>query len=291
MSNSLVLYLKNSDDSMCAAWIYSTYVDNYSEFMPVQRKEPPPNVQNRDVVLLDFSYAHGVLKMMQQQAQSLLVIAHDNEQDADNLFGLDGVHFDSTKSAARLTWEQLVDPSVNPVNPAHYPSQRRVEPPWLMDCIDDWEVKRDLRSCQVNAALASYEREFHVWDEIADRGLDALIAEGETLLRMRNVHIRAACNPELVGYVTIEPYGITVPCVCVNGEVLVPEIAEALVLISGYRMGGCFFYKPDGTVHYHVIANNRDIDCKRIADHYKGESSQFTADFTLDKPLPFTKWS
>ena len=113
MSNQLVLYLDNSDDSMCAAWIYSTYVDNYSEFKPVQRKAPPPNVQDRDVVLLDFSYERSILKMMQQQAQSLTVIAHDNAEDEDNLFGLDGVRFDSTKSAARLTWEQFVDPILN----------------------------------------------------------------------------------------------------------------------------------------------------------------------------------
>lgn len=291
MSNPLVLYLKNSDDSLCAAWIYSTYVNNYSEFMPVQRKEPPPNVQNRAVVLLDFSYDHGVLKMMQQQAQSLLVIAHDNEQDADNLFGLDGVHFDSTKSAARLTWEQLVDPSVNPVNPAHYPSQRRVEPPWLMDCIDDWEVRRDARAYQVNAALASYEREFHVWDEIAERGPEALIAEGEILFRRQGLYIRAALDPELVGWCTIGPYGIKAGALCVNGRMLVSEIADALTTTNSHRVGVCFYYKPDGTVHYHVRAHNRDIDCRRIADHYKGESTPFTADFTLDKPLPFTTWS
>ena len=287
MSNHLVLYLENSDDSMCAAWIYSTNVDNYSEFMPVQRNDPPPpNVQGRDVVLLDFSYERGVLKMMEQQAQSLTVIAHDNEQDRENLFGLDGVNFEPTKSVARQTWERFVDPLVNPNYP-NYP--RHVEPPWLMDCIDDWEVRRNERSYQVNAALASYPREFHIWNEIAERGPEKLIAEGESIIRMRNAHIRAAGNPELVGYVTIEPYGRSVPCVCVNGGVLGPEIAEALVRTSADRMGGCFFYRPDGTVHYHVRGHNRDIDCKRIADHYKGEGSQSTADFTLAKPLPFTR--
>ena len=290
MTQPLVLYREYSNDSMCAAWIYSRYVEPYSEFVPVQRDDPAPNMQGRDVVLLDFSYEHGALKMLNQQAHSLLVIAH-HEEDGYNLSGLHA-HFDSTKSAARLTWEQLVDPILNPDHPAHYPTSRpRVEPPWLIDYIEDRELHRHkLPSYAVEAALASYPREFHIWDEIAGRGPEELSAEGEILLRRQALHIEAALDSELVGYVTIKPDDHRVPCVCVNGGVLVAEIAEALVGISAYNIGVCFYHKPDGTVHYHLRAFNRDIDCKRIADHYKGESTPFTADFTLDKPLPFTGW-
>ena len=166
-----------------------------------------------------------------------------------------------------------------------------MEPPWLIDYIEDRELHRHkLPSYAVEAALASYGREFHIWDTIAGRGPEALIAEGEILLRRQALHIKAALDAEWVGYCTIEPYGHQVPCVCVNGGVLVAEIAEALVGISAYNIGVCFYHKPDGTVHYHLRAFNCDIDCKRIADHYKGESTPFTADFTLDKPLPFTGW-
>lgn len=295
MDNPLILYREDSDDSLCAAWIlYSMHLNGYCEAMPVQRKDPLPNVQDRDVVLLDFSYERGILEMMNQQAQSLLVIAHDNEQDAPNLFGLDYAVFDQEKCAARLTWERFVEPSVNPpTNRLHYStSQPRVEPPWLIDYIEDYALNREnLDACYVKAALASYKREFHIWDEIADRGPEKLVAEGESVFRMQGLQIEAALHSELVSFCTIEPYGHLVPCVCVNGGILVSEIAQGLVQISAYNIGVCYYCKPDGTVHHHVRACNRDIDCKRIADHYKGESTRFTADFVLDKPLPFTTWS
>ena len=158
MANPVLLYREDSNDSMCAVWVYRQQVCSYyCECVPIQRNEPAPNVQDREVLIFDFSYERPILELMRQQAHSLRVFTH-HEEDEENLFGLDGVYFDREKSAARLTWDWWIEQQ-----PAH--ERQRYDRPWLVDYTEDAELRRWDKhgSAEVNTALLSYPRTFETW--------------------------------------------------------------------------------------------------------------------------------
>ena len=147
----LVLFHGGCNDGFCAAWIYRRYVNPQSEFRSVQYNTDPPEVEARDVVILDFSYA-----------RPLLVLDHHETAERE-LAELDYCIFAQDKSGARMTWEHFFDPH----------SQVSIDDvPWLVAYTED----RDLwqwalaDSKAVNAALTSYPRDFAIWDKISDKG-------------------------------------------------------------------------------------------------------------------------
>ena len=84
----LVLFHGGCNDGFCAAWIYRRYVNPQSEFKAVQYNTNPPDTENRDVIILDFSYERPLLMEMQERAQSLLVLDHHETAERE-LEGLD----------------------------------------------------------------------------------------------------------------------------------------------------------------------------------------------------------
>ena len=105
----LVLFHGGCNDGFCAAWVYRRYVNPQSEFRAVQYNTPPPATENRDVVILDFSYERPLLMEMQEQANSLLVLDHHETAERE-LEGLEYCIFAHDKSGARMTWEHFFDP-------------------------------------------------------------------------------------------------------------------------------------------------------------------------------------
>ena len=173
----LVLFHGGCNDGFCAAWIYRRYVNPHTEFKAVQYNTDPPATAGRDVVILDFSYEREQLTAMRDRARSLLVLDH-HETAAEALAGLDYCVFAQDKSGARMTWEYFFDPR----------SEVRIDDvPWLVSYTEDRDLWRWALpdSKAVNAALASYPRDFAVWDEIAERGPQALVVEGQAILRFQ----------------------------------------------------------------------------------------------------------
>jgi oligoribonuclease NrnB/cAMP/cGMP phosphodiesterase (DHH superfamily) len=195
MSNNVVLYHASCNDGFCAAYLFWKMVDADATFIPVQYGEPPRllETKDKDVYILDFSYARATLEDINAEARSLLVL--DHHKTAENeLKGLEYCTFDMHKSGARLTWDHV---TAQGASPAHRVS-------WLVDHTEDrdlWRWALPL-SREINAALASYPREFHVWDELERADM---IHEGTTLLRYQRTVIDArvwqASETKLAGYV------------------------------------------------------------------------------------------
>lgn len=76
MAKPLVIYHGNCADGFGAAWCFwNKYGDEY-EFHPGVYQEPPPDVADRDVYLVDFSYKRPGLLEMAKTAESITVIDH-----------------------------------------------------------------------------------------------------------------------------------------------------------------------------------------------------------------------
>jgi oligoribonuclease NrnB/cAMP/cGMP phosphodiesterase (DHH superfamily) len=266
----LVLYHGGCNDGFCAAWVYRRQVDPAAEFRPLQFNTDPPDVDGRIVIMLDFAYERPTMLALRARAASLVVLDH-HETTARELAGLGGCRFDPTRSAARLTWEFFFDPRVQG-------SLTRV--PWLVAYTEDRDLWRWAlpHSRAVNAALSSYPRQFQVWDDLARREPEDLVAEGQAILRYQEQIIW----PRVRHHAWTRIGGHRVPVT--NATVLTSEIGEALA--REHAFAAVFFFTADNRVVYNLRSSADGLDVGAIARQYGGGGHRHAAGFTIEAVLP-----
>jgi uncharacterized protein len=260
----VVLYHADCSDGFGAAWALWKKFPT-AEFQAVKHGyPPPPHLAGRHIVMVDFSYARPLLEAMAQEAASLQVLDHHiTAQDA--LAGLPYAYFDLKKSGAVLAWEW-----------AH---QQPV--PWLLQYVQDkdlwtWALPG---SREINAALASYPHEFHVWDTLRQEQLEA---EGRAILRFET---------ELVGKIAASavmlPFqGALVPVA--HSSVLTSQIGERLSHDHPFCV---IWHDRDGRRYYSLRSRDDGADVAAIAMQYGGGGHTHAAGFSTplgpNAPLPF----
>ncbi|HKN85714.1 MAG TPA: phosphohydrolase [Nitrospiraceae bacterium] len=260
----IVLYHADCSDGFGAAWALWKKFPT-AEFKAVKHGYPPPlDLDGRHIVMVDFSYNRPTLETMAQQAASLQVLDHHvTAQDA--LAGLPFAYFDLKKSGAVLAWEW-----------AH-----QQPAPWLLQYVQDkdlwtWSLPG---SREINAALASYPYDFHVWDALRQ---DMLEAEGRAILRYET---------ELVGKIAAS--AVMLPF----QEAVVP-VAQSSVLTSqiGERLSKdhpfcVIWHDRDGRRYYSLRSRDDGADVAAIAMQYGGGGHTHAAGFSIplgpNAPLPF----
>jgi oligoribonuclease NrnB/cAMP/cGMP phosphodiesterase (DHH superfamily) len=260
----IVLYHADCSDGFGAAWALWKKFPS-AEFKAVKHGYPPPvDLEGRHIVMVDFSYNRPTLETMAQQAASLLVLDHHvTAQDA--LAGLPFAYFDLKKSGAVLAWEW-----------AH-----QQPAPWLLQYVQDkdlwtWSLPG---SREINAALASYPYDFHVWDTLRQ---DMLEAEGRAILRYET---------ELVGKIAASavmlPFQGTVVPVA-QSSVLTSQIGERLSQNHPFCV---IWHDRDGRRYYSLRSRDDGADVAAIAIQYGGGGHTHAAGFSIplgpNAPLPF----
>lgn len=198
-------------DGFGAAWVVNRYCAQHLipvEFHPGMYQNPPPDVTDRHVILVDFSYKMDVLAEMHHQARSLLVLDHhktakddlsaliaapnrdemlERWRDEESYYNACAL-FDMNRSGAGITWDFF-----NPGQP---------RPP-LLDHIEDRDLWRFVLpgTREIQADLFSYPYDFGLWDELisesSEHGLDKFVTEGAAIERKHHKDIG-----ELLGIVT-----------------------------------------------------------------------------------------
>src|SRR4029077_19527982 len=199
VSNGLVIYHgPECWDGFCAAWLMHHFSGLDLDYHPAQYGESPPDVTDRDVWVLDFSYPRSVLEEMHRSARSLVCLDHHTTAQAD-LEGLPYCMFDMGLSGAQLTW-LWVRQHGKVVYTEH-------ASPWLVDYTADRDLWRFVLpdSKEVNAALRSYPLDFKVWDRLwAEESPETLKRDGTAILRAEEVtiqvHLARAREIEFDGY-------------------------------------------------------------------------------------------
>ena len=259
----VVMYHAECSDGFGAAWALWKKFPS-ARFIPVKHgNSPPAGIAGRHVVIVDFSYPRETLEAMARETAGLQVLDHHITAEKA-LAGLPFAYFDQKKSGAVLAWEW-----------AH------TEPaPWLLQYIQDkdlwhWALPA---SREINAALASYPYNFHVWDELRQVTLEA---EGRAILRYEN---------ELVGKITAEAalvsfHNETVPAV--QSAMLTSQLGERLS--AGYPF--CvIWHDRDGRRYYSLRSREDGADVAAIATSYGGGGHTHAAGFSVplgpDSPSP-----
>ncbi len=262
---TVVLYHAECADGFGAAWaLWRRFPE--ARFVPVKHgNPPPPGLAGQRVVIVDFSYARDRLEAMAREAEALLVLDHHITAEKA-LAGLPYAYFDMKKSGAVLAWEW-----------AHaHPA------PWLLEYIQDkdlwtWALPS---SREINAAVASYPFEFHLWSNFKQEILEQ---EGRAILRYEHELVNKLAGQAVL----VEFQGATVPSV--QSSVLTSQIGERLSADAPFCI---IWHDRDGRRYYSMRSREEGTDVGAIAASFGGGGHTHAAGFSVqlgpDGSLPDT---
>ncbi|GJL57068.1 MAG: hypothetical protein NPIRA02_42000 [Nitrospirales bacterium] len=250
----IVLYHAECTDGFGAAFAVWKRFPN-ATFLPVKHGDPPPeNLNDRHVLMVDFSYGRDVIEAMHAKAASLFILDHHVTAQAA-LSDLPYVYFDLEKSGAVLAWEWM----------------HGVPVPWMMQYIQDkdlWQWRLP-DSREINAALSSYPFEFSVWDQLRQ---DVLEVEGRGILRHENVLI----DKMVAEAVMVNFEGETVPAV--YSPVLTSQIGERLSKDNPF---GIIWHQRNGRRYFSMRSRSGGVSVADIAARYGGGGHTHAAGFSI----------
>ncbi|MFZ4539041.1 hypothetical protein, partial [Propionivibrio sp.] len=227
-----------------------------------------PNVQGREVYVLDFSYPRPRLEAMRQTANSLVVLDHHKTAQED-LDGFPGAIFDMTKSGARLAWEYF-----HPGKPL----------PKLLAYVED----RDLwnwnlpESNDFLAYLDTRPFDFKVWDDLAhvsdDALRDILIIGRHMNAKYDNLAAMMAEDAEPVNF-----------CGVLGSKLNAHSLFTSKVGEPLYRANGTFsllWRIENGRLKVSLRARKGTVDVAEMARRYGGGGHSAASGFKLTLGTP-----
>lgn len=295
MKKPICIYHGNCADGFGSAWAVRRYFAGEVDFYAGVYQNPPPDVRDRTVILVDFSYKRDVLLKMAASAYAVLVLDHHKsameDLKADRNFIVDmGAYtgsvtwsrfldnaqqdqyegtpyarvytiFDMERSGAGLTWDFF--------NPG-------VPRPELINRIEDRDIWRfayaDTRPIQ--AAVFSYPYDFDTWDMLFKADLNVLRTEGEAIERkhFKDIH-------ELIGVVTrpMTIAGHTVPMANLP-YTLTSDAGHELA--QGKPFAGCYWDTSEGRV-FSLRSTDDGLDVSAIAKQYGGGGHRNASGFRI----------
>lgn len=287
MAEALVIYHGNCFDGFTAAWAARNFLPS-AKFHAGVYGEAPPDVTDKNVFIVDFSYKRDVLEEMSYKARSLIVIDHHKTAEADldgfgrKMNNLDVIEywgviesgyampyqiFDMEKSGAMLAWE-FFNPNKEAPELVRYVQDR-----------DLWKFEME-RSREVHAYLASFPFNFDMWDIIAEQftthgGRMKAAEEGGAVLRKHDLDVeKIIINGTRI--MTIGGYAVQV----VNAPYFMASDVGGTLAGSGH-FGATYIDMPNGRV-FSLRSRGADaIDVSEIAKRYGGGGHKNAAGFTM----------
>ncbi len=264
----LCIYHSNCLDGFGAAWAVHKALGDDIEFYKGVHQQPPPEVDGRDVILVDFSYKSDVLESMLEKAASITILDHhvSAEKDLAGLLKAGRINglFDMNKSGAMLAWEWF---------------HRGQPAPPLIAYIQDrdlWQFRLE-GTREINAALASYAYDFEVWDRLmacnADE-LEVLKREGEAIDRKLQKDIQqliaSGIRRMVIG-------GYDVPVLNASSA----YVSDAgHIMSAGEAFAACYWDHANGR-SFSLRSAEEGVDVAEVAKIYGGGGHKHAAGFTV----------
>ena len=161
------------------------------------------------------------------------------------------LHFDLGHSGAVLAWHYF-RPDEDVPELLHYVEDQDL---W------NWALPD---SNAVNAAIASYPREFEVWDRLASEPIEVLVEQGKPILRANRMEVERRlehARPVALGTKRIE---------AVNASTNRSEIGHQLARRAQYGEQWGLVYRVEGAEVYGTLYSIGDLDVSQVALGYGG---------------------
>lgn len=263
----LIIYHANCADGFSAAWCFWRAVGDNAEYFPGVYQKPPPDVRNRDVYLVDFSYKRPVVEAMLREAKSVTLIDH-HKSAIEDLEGLPGLlqFCDLDRSGATLAWDFL------------YPNEPR---PLLLGHVEDrdlWRFKLP-GTREIQAAIFSFEYSFEKWDELmAATGpeLMQLTAAGAAIERKHHKDIAELLK---VCQRRIAIAGHDVPVASLPYTM---SSDAGHVMAQGEPFAACYWDSAEGR-HFSLRSAEDGMDVSAIAAQFGGGGHKHASGFRVPR--------
>lgn len=258
----ICIYHGNCADGFTAAWVAHKHFGGEVELVAGVYQRDPPDVTDRDVFMVDFSYKRPVLEAMRDRAKSITVLDHHKTAEADlrDLLGVQTV-FDMNRSGARIAWDYWFS--------GH-------EPPRTLLHVEDRDLWRFAlpMTREIQANVFSYPYEIAVWDGLMSADPAELAREGAAIERKHHKDIR-----ELLGVVTrrMTIGGYSVP-VANLPYIHVSDAAHELG--KGEPFAACYWDTPSGRT-FGLRSDAHGVDVSEVAKQYGGGGHRNAAGFTV----------
>ena len=265
----LVIYHGNCADGVGAAWVFKRFGDREYDFHAGVYQNPPPDVDGREVYLVDFSYKRAVVEQMRERATRIVLIDHHKTAIEDLAPLIESRAIESLTSldhsGAILAWQWFNGNGLHDTAPK------------LLHHIEDRDLWRFALpgTREIQANVFSHPYDFAVWDELIERPVDELIAEGRAIERKHFKDI-----DELTQVVTRRMVigGHNVP-VANLPYIHVSDAAHQLA--KGEPFAACYWDTPKGRV-FGLRSSDAGLDVSEVAKQYGGGGHRNSAGFTVN---------
>jgi len=261
----LCIYHKSCSDGFAAACIVFQALHGNVELYAGTYQDDPPDVTDRKVIIVDFSYKRDVLLKMAESAKHIIIIDHHKSAQEDlrdlnqtNIFCI----FDMEHCGAMLTWD------------FYFP--RKIIPEFI-EYIQDrdlWTNKLPSIN-EFTMGLRAYPQDLQVWSVFfTDGAINFLIEEGGIILRYYRQQVEAAkrhAYPALIA-------GIKFWIVNAPGSMASEIAGELAEEHEGY--GACFNQSSPNEWTYSLRARKGN-DVIKIAQEYGGGGHAGAAGFRV----------
>lgn len=290
----LCIYHGNCADGFTAAWVVNRFFSMVGgEFHPGIYGQKPPDVDGRNVILVDFSYKRPVLESMLRsgdtaQALTILILDH-HKTAAEDLVGIAAPENGYDARGWRSKWEQAMEWPVRSVFDMDrsgaqvawdffYPGKPR---PPLVDYVGDrdlWRFKLPL-SREVNAFVFAHEYTFENWDH-----LDRQMRDHMDVQRVADMGgaIEKKHHKDVAELVKVTRRVMVIG----GNSVPVANIPYTLtsdagnLMAQGEPFAACYWDTPDGRV-FSLRSTDDGVDVSAIAKAYGGGGHMRAAGFQM----------
>ena len=198
MTPDICIYHANCDDGFAAAYAVWKRFGDAVKYVPRQYGDDAPDVSDKDVLIVDFSFKAPIMEDLSRRARRVIVLDHHKtaeaelagftqlqcvggpfeKRHADRLVSGVGVCFNMEKSGCRLAWE--------------YCFGSAPMPEWF-EAVEDRDLWRfQLRATkEICIAIRSMPRDFELWDMFT---AERLANEGVTIRRYVDMIVNNICD-------------------------------------------------------------------------------------------------
>lgn len=283
MSNikPLVIFHKNCTDGMAAAWCFWKSFGDKMEYHPGTYGEAIPDVYDRTVYMVDFSYKRDVMEDILKFSGDVVLLDHHKSALEDlepmrDLPGFDMSHSTLSMSGAAIAWDYVKKKL----------RHKRTVPPVLLYIQDRDLWKHELPDSRaIMASVMSYPVTLESYDELMSAGakdLRRLRAEGVSILRAYGKQLLsniAQCTRiEFIG-------GYGVPVANLNGHFA----SDAGNLMSAGHAFAATYYDTDSHRCFSLRSQKEGIDVSEIAATFGGGGHKHAAGFKVPREHDLAK--
>ncbi|MCP4495059.1 MAG: phosphohydrolase [Gammaproteobacteria bacterium] len=260
----LCVYHGNCADGFAAALAVRSAIGKENiDFHAGVYQDEPPDVTEREIIIVDFSYKRPVLIEMAEEAKSILILDHhaSAEKDLVDLPANVTAIFDMRRSGAMMAWDYFL------------PAAPR---PKLIDHIQDRDLWRfELEGTrEIQAALFSYEYDFDLWESLMLENTRVLRDEGRAIERkhFKDIHefIASAGYRDVIA-------GYDVPVL--NAPYFWSSDAGH-IMAQGEPFAACYWDTAKGRV-YSLRSSTDGLDVSKIAAQFGGGGHKHAAGYRV----------